>query len=98
MDKPNIRLVKSDKPIRDVTVPDCDGEPMKCGSIVEIAEWSSDSYRGLWYVFAFEAGGGRKIRVLLTQTRTQRKWDLKVDPARLMLRCFEPRKVKGVDK
>lgn len=79
----------------DVTVPDANGKPCRIGSIVEILPWSTDSYCGLWFIRAFEAGGGRTVRVLLSQTYHGKKWDLKVHPARMVLRCYAPERVKG---
>lgn len=77
-----------------VTVNDINGKPCKIGSIVEIVQWSTDSYRGLWFIQALEAGGGRRLMVVLSQTRNG-KWDLKVNPARIILRSYEPERVKG---
>ena len=53
----------------DVTSRDCNGKDVTIGSIVEILPWSSDRYRGLYYVVAIEPGGGRTERLLLAQTR-----------------------------
>lgn len=78
---------------KDVVVADKDGEACKIGSIVEIVPWGNDRYEGLYYIVAFEAGE-RGMRVLLAKTRWA-KWDFKVNPARLSLRCFCPTRPKG---
>lgn len=78
---------------RDVTIADRSGERIKIGSIVEIARLPSDRYHGLWYVVAFEAGE-RGLRVLVAAGRWD-KWDFKVHPSRVSLRCFEPLISKG---
>ena len=78
----------------DVTCRDCNGKEVTIGSIVEILSWSSDRYRGLYYVVAIETGGGRTERLLLAQTRYD-KWDFKVNPSRVSLRCYRPERAKG---
>jgi len=78
---------------RDVTIADRTGERVKIGSIVEIARWPNDRYYGLYYVVAIEAGE-RGLRVLVAADRWG-KWDFKVHPSRVALRCYEPLIAKG---
>lgn len=75
-------------------VEDRNGDPVKIGSIVEIIPWSSDGYRGLFYVVAFEVGADKGVRFLLSADRWG-KWDFKVNPARVSLRCLNPSRAKG---
>jgi hypothetical protein len=77
-----------------VVVEDSHGNPVKLGSIVEIIERGHDRYRGLLYVVGMEAGGGRTVRLLLAHGRWS-KWDYKVPPRRVSLRCYEPVRAKG---
>lgn len=78
----------------DVTVLDANDKEVTIGSIVEIIPWSSDRYRGLYYVVAFETGGGRGPMLLLAQGRRD-TWEFKVNPRRVSLRCFRPEHGKG---
>ena len=73
--------------VRDVIVNDRDGVPVRVGSIVEIAEMSSDRYRGLFYVVGFEASADRGVRFLLAVGRHD-KWDFKVHPGRVTMRAY----------
>jgi len=79
---------------RDVWAEDRNGNPVKIGSIVEIVEWSSDRYKGLFYVVAFEVCPDRGVRFLLSGDRWG-KWDFKVNAARVSLRCLNPTRGKG---
>lgn len=79
---------------KDVWALDVHGNKVVLGAIVELKEWPTDRYRGLFYVVGFEQISGKPTRVWLANTR----WEngvIRAGGARLMLRCNVPVREKG---